>query len=49
MTLQEYYWRDPPLLDMRGVPIVDIINIGLARFILEHSAVRMVYMDMGRR
>ncbi len=46
---------------MGGVPIVDIINIDEAGFFLEHSdrkfgktissiaAVRMVYMDMGRR
>ncbi len=37
MTLQEYYWTEPPLLGMRSVPIADIINIDEAGFFLEHS------------
>jgi hypothetical protein len=37
MTLQEYYWTEPPPLGMRGVPIADIIDIDEAGFFLEHS------------
>ncbi len=37
MTLQEYYWTEPPPLGMRGVPIADIINIDEAGFVLEQS------------
>jgi len=37
MALHEYYWTHPPPLGMRGVPIVDIIEIEEAGFFLEHS------------
>jgi hypothetical protein len=37
LTLQEYYWTEPPLLGMRGVPIADIVDIDEAGFFLEHS------------